>query len=278
MKTDSRRPRLTPKRIADRALRRCRGGGCPPRADLRHPHRASSATSSPSFSRTSTCRGRVRATYPEILHRDDELRQDRFAPRLRPCRRPRRLFDDGDAAGALPRLSDRAAPPAHAQSRRAGRDRAVGRADPAPFRLSRRHACRGRGRRPDRAAAPRHVRRAGSRRHRRRHRQRHLSAGARQRRCRSPRSPPRASTIRSTACRTTPRPSPSIFQNFVIFTNYQFYVDEFVAQRAPADGARARAATRASSSPAIVVTPSGAQRAGLRHPARRACRRCRPII
>ena len=69
----------------------------------------------------------------------------------------------------------------------------------------------------------------------------------------------------------------TIFQNFVIFTNYQFYVDEFVAAQ-PADGDAGRAATRASSSPAMLITPSRAQRpvAGIR--ARPACRRCPPTI
>jgi AMP nucleosidase len=36
-------------------------------------------------------------------------------------------------------------------------------------------------------------------------------------------------TIRCTACATTPAPAPSTFQNFVLFTNYQFYIDEFIA-------------------------------------------------
>jgi AMP nucleosidase len=46
-------------------------------------------------------------------------------------------------------------------------------------------------------------------------------------RCRWRRSPRRASTIRCTACSTTRQPAPSHFQNFILFTNYQFYMDEF---------------------------------------------------
>ena len=42
------------------------------------------------------------------------------------------------------------------------------------------------------------------------------------------RSPPSASTIRWRGWRTTPRPAPTHFQNHVLFTNYQFYMDEFV--------------------------------------------------
>ena len=85
----------------------------------------------------------------------------------------------------------------------------------------------------------------------------------------------RASTIRCIACRTTPRPSPSFFQNFVIFTNYQFYIDEFVAgaRRLMASGrGRLRELRRTGQSGHAV----GQQRARLRHSARRACRRCRP--
>ena len=44
-----------------------------------------------------------------------------------------------------------------------------------------------------------------------------------------PRSPPSGSTIRWPGCRITPRPTPEHFQNHVLFTNYQFYVEEFEA-------------------------------------------------
>jgi Transposase IS116/IS110/IS902 family len=47
------------------------------------------------------------------------------------------------------------------------------------------------------------------------------------RRRRSRCSAPPASTIRCTCSTTTPVPDPDYFQNFVIFTNYQFYVDAF---------------------------------------------------
>ena len=46
-------------------------------------------------------------------------------------------------------------------------------------------------------------------------------------RCRC--SPPSGSTTRCTACATTPAPTRRSFQSFVLFTNYQRYIDEFVA-------------------------------------------------
>ena len=67
----------------------------------------------------------------------------------------------------------------HAQSRRAGHRFGIDHADPAAFRLPRRHPCRRRGRRAHQAADPRPVRRAGPRRHRRPDRQRHLRGGVR---------------------------------------------------------------------------------------------------
>ena len=42
-------------------------------------------------------------------------------------------------------------------------------------------------------------------------------------------SPRRAWTTRCTGCAITPAPGPEHFQNFVLFTNYQFYIDEFIA-------------------------------------------------
>ena len=102
-------------------------------------------------------------------------------------------------------------------------------ADPAAFRLPRRHPCRRRRRRAHQAADPRPVRRAGPRRHRRPDRQRHVRGRRPASRGRWRRSPRSASTIRCTACRTTRRPAPTHFQNFVLFTNYQFYIDEFCA-------------------------------------------------
>ena len=84
---------------------------------------------------------------------------------------------------------DRADRADHAQSRRTGDGFGVLDADPAAFRLSRRHACRRRRRRTDPAPAARPVRRARPCRHRRRHRQRHLRAAARRRRSRSRCSP-----------------------------------------------------------------------------------------
>ena len=147
---------------------------------------------------------------PEVLIETSTYAQIDSRLVLRPCRRARGLLDHGDAARALPRLPPRAAPPAPPQPRRAGRDRPVDRADPAPFRLSRRHPRRGRDHRPDGAAASRPLRRARPRGDGRRHRQRHLPAARPARRCRLLRSRRRASTIRSTACRTTRRRRRSI--------------------------------------------------------------------
>ena len=50
-------------------------------------------------------------------------------------------------------------------------------------------------------------------------------------------SPRRGWTIRCTACATTPARLAEWFQNFVLFTNYQFYIDEFMrlGQRAEMD-------------------------------------------
>ena len=44
--------------------------------------------------------------------------------------------------------------------------------------------------------------------------------------------------------------SPQHFQNFVLFTNYQFYIDEFCDLRPRADGGGRRRLRRPSSSPA----------------------------
>ena len=100
------------------------------------------------------------------------------------------------------------------------------------------------------------VRPARPGRHGRRHRQRHLRAAAPASRSRWRCSPRRGSTTRCTGCATTPAPTPEHFQNFVLFTNYQFYIDEFVRlghelMAATADGA---GRTRRSSSPATWST------------------------
>mgnify|MGYP003694262983 CR=1 FL=1 len=103
-------------------------------------------------------------------------------------------------------------------------------AQPIPVHFSLRRERPHRGQ-PDAGAAPaaaRPVRPARPRRDGRRHRQRHLRRRARASRGRWRCSPRRASTIRCIACATTPAPTPEHFQNFVLFTNYQFYIDEFV--------------------------------------------------
>ena len=62
------------------------------------------------------------------------------------------------------------------------------------------------------------------------------------------RSPRSASTIRWRGSRTTRRRAPTHFQNHVLFTNYQFYMDEFVEfadARARGPGLRLRGLRRA---------------------------------
>ncbi len=70
--------------------------------------------------------------------------------------------------------------------------------------------------------------------------------------------------------------SPHHFQNFVLFTNYQFYIDEFCVHARDIDGQGRRAATLPSSN---LATSSRQLEKARRRKARRrrACRRCRPI-
>ena len=70
--------------------------------------------------------------------------------------------------------------------------------------------------------------------------------------------------------------SPHHFQNFVLFTNYQFYIDEFClyARDLMAKGG---GGYDAFVEPGNIVTPAG-ETAPPTAPRRRACRRCRPII
>ncbi len=111
-------------------------------------------------------------------HLDLVLYAARFASGLWPRALARPLCHDGHAARAVRDLPDRAAQPDHAQSRRAGDGRRIRDADPAAFRLSGRHPCRGGRGREHQAAAARPVRRAGPQRDGRPHRQRHLRAAA----------------------------------------------------------------------------------------------------
>ncbi len=101
-------------------------------------------------------------------------------------------------------------------------------ADPDPLLLRRARSYRGQPERRAPHADARCIRPAQPGCHGRRHCQRHFrsSAGAKRSRCRC--LPHRASIIRCSACATTTGTSPEHFQNFVMFTNYQFYIDEFV--------------------------------------------------
>ena len=98
--------------------------------------------------KTGTLPGRVRATYPEVrietstyAQIDSRLAYGHVAgPGVYSTTVTRPALFRGYLA--------RTDPPAHPQPRRAGRDRPVGRADPAALRLSRRHPRRGRDRRP----------------------------------------------------------------------------------------------------------------------------------
>ena len=142
----------------------------------------------------------------------------------------------------------RAARADHAQSRRAGHRVGIGDADPAALRLPRRHPCRG-ARSPTRSSG------------------RCATSST----CPTSTAPtttsPTAPSSRCPASRCRWRCSPrqridyslhrlshytgtsaEHFQNFVLFTNYQFYIDEFVRLGARADGQGRRAATPPSSS------------------------------
>jgi AMP nucleosidase len=83
-----------------------------------------------------------------------------------------------------------------------------------------------------------------------------------------------ASTIRWRGCRTTPPPLPEHFQNHVLFTNYQFYIDEFatIARALMAEG---------NSDYEFFVEPGNdvitPQAISPTEHAPPRCRRCRPI-
>ena len=71
---------------------------------------------------------------------------------------------------------------------------------------------------------------------------------------------------------------PEHFQNFVLFTNYQFYIDEFVRLGRERMAGRRGRHYDAFVEPGNVITPQCAPRRAGDRPARRprACRRCRP--
>ena len=122
---------------------------------------------------------------------------------------------------------------------------------------------------PAAPAAARPVRRAGPQHHRRPYRQRHAAAAIPAGRGRWRRSPRSASTIRWHGWRTTPRPAPTHFQNHVLFTNYQFYMDEFVRVCPRGCWPTRRRATTAFVEPGNVVT-TGERAHRRRRPARHA--------
>ena len=107
------------------------------------------------------------------------LQPGQLAPGLWPHADAGHLLNHHHPARPVRKLSARAVAADHAQSRRAGHGGGIEDADPAAFRLPRRHPCRRVDRRPHQAADPRPVRRAGPRRHRRPHRQRHVRGAAR---------------------------------------------------------------------------------------------------
>ena len=90
--------------------------------------------------------GEATARYPRLLSRgrrhDHVLQPGRLAPGLRPHADARAFLDDDHPAGPVRKLPDRAAAADHAQPRRAGHRLGIGDADPAAFRLPRRHPCR----------------------------------------------------------------------------------------------------------------------------------------
>jgi hypothetical protein len=75
-------------------------------------------------------------------------------------------------------------------------------------------------------------------------------------------------------CRTIRRRAQH-FQNFVLFTNYQFYIDEFCA-RARKLMAEGGAGYVAFVEPGNVITPAGSDREPVKASRRRDCRKCRP--
>ena len=199
-----------PKPIAFERFHERRSGGRTARADLRSPHRLHPrAVRGASEGRPLD--GHVRATYPEI-----RIETSSFA---KVDSRLSYGHVSGPGVYAATVTQPRAVPAYLTEQIRllirnhgvAGRDRPVGVCRSRCISRFRSGVhVEGEVARPDRPAASRYVRRARSRGDGRRHRQRHLRAAAGRRRCRWRRSPRRASTIRCTACRTTPRRSRSI--------------------------------------------------------------------
>ena len=178
---------------------------------------------------------RVRATYPFVRITTSTYARLEFAPLLRLRRAAGRARDHRDAARPVPCLSHRADQALDREPWRAGRNRRVERADPNPFRLSPRHQHR---------SATQHRRQVG------RHRPLRdvfdtpdlaamddaiangtleLPPGAPE-----PLALFRAARVDYSLHRLYhyTGTDPEHFQNFVIFTNYQFYVDAF-AQLVP---------------------------------------------
>ena len=181
-------------------------------------------------------------------HRHGRAR--RFAPQLRIRRRSRHLRDDADAARPFRELLPRAVPAPAREPRRLARGRHERAADPGPLLVRRARPHRGQ---PERRAAACSCATCST-----------CRTSARWTTA-SPTAPtsPRAGEARPLALFTAPRvdyslhrlrhytgTDPEHFQNFVLFTNYQFYIDEFVrlGHEAMAGGAGQRPTTTRSSS------------------------------
>ena len=244
-------------------------------AALQARYDAATGVPAPALRRGDGGRG-PRGALPRLLSAGEphhrELRQGRLAAVVRARHRARALRDDDHPAAplrGLPHRADRAPDP---EPRDAGQGRHLGHADPAPLRHGRGRACGGLDRGRAAPAAARPLRRARPQHHRRPHRQRRRPDRAGRARGRWRRSPRSASTIRWRGSRTTRRRAPTHFQNHVLFTNYQFYMDEFVefAARALAgSGLRLRGLRGARQ---LRDHPRRAGRARRRG----GCRRCRP--
>ena len=159
------------------------------------------------FSRGEDARRPGRRVLPVPRHRRHARgAQPRCPAGVRRAARPRRLRHDADPARAVRRILPAPDRPARPASRRAGGGRDQRPPHAAALRHRgehRRHPPRPGHRAPGGLPAARHEP------DRRLHRERHLPARRPARPSRSRCSPPSASTTRSSACTTTPRPRPS---------------------------------------------------------------------
>ena len=194
--------------------------------------------------------GRYRAFYPQVSLTTASFAKVDSRLSFGHVTEPGRLRDDDHPAAplrGLPHPADRAPDP---EPRDAGPGRHLGHADSAPLRHGRGRACGGLDRGRAAPAAARPLRRARPQHHRRPHRQRRRPAAGRS--GARPLAPFTAQRIDYSLARLAhyTATSPTHFQNHVLFTNYQFYMDEFVEfAAARARGSRAPA-TRPSWGPA----------------------------